>query len=232
MFSKRRAPPTIVLLENRNKEAIQSMRLKTCAKGSITWYDVTPEVYWFNKSDYKGNVSLGRLSIVRSQMEFHNRKHPHLSKLGHLNSGWIRKSHCTKVITCRRSYWATISKNVTYFSKKPLKSFLMIAGSPRWASYRLNKDLKEEKNRLRNQYWLWFNGSSHKRRIVIKVRPHDSNDFKPRFTAFMRTPSLSQLVRNRGCLLSRVQMNRWWWSRPHQGENFLFLKWFSRRVYS
>ena len=63
MFSRRLA--TIVFLVNRNKEAIQSMRLKTCAKESITLYGVTPQVYWFNKTDYKGNVSLGRLPLGR-----------------------------------------------------------------------------------------------------------------------------------------------------------------------
>ena len=63
VFSKRLV--AIVFLVNRNKEAIQSMRLKTCANESITWHGVTPHVYWFNKSDYKENMSLGRLLLGR-----------------------------------------------------------------------------------------------------------------------------------------------------------------------
>ena len=56
---------TIVFLVKRNKEAIQNMRLKPCANGSITLYGVTPQVYLLNKTDYKGNVSLGRLPSAR-----------------------------------------------------------------------------------------------------------------------------------------------------------------------
>ena len=38
--------------------------------------------------------------------------------------------------------------------------------------------------------------------------------------------SRSTTARNRSCLLSREQRNRWWLSCPRQGENFIFFKWF------
>ena len=38
---------------------------ETIANWSITLYGVTPQVYLLNKTDYKGNVSLGRLPSAR-----------------------------------------------------------------------------------------------------------------------------------------------------------------------
>ena len=186
----------IVFLRNRDKEAIQSLRLKKCAKGSITWYGVTPQVYWFNKSDYKGNVSLGRLPLGRRW------KHPRL-KLGHLNPGWIRKKLLSpwtsiawdipqaielNVFPCSGSYFTTISQKVTYISKVLKEYMHYLLASPWWAYSQVIEDLKEKKNRLSNKYWLWLNGFKHKHRIVIKIRPHKSNDSQLRFMEFMRTP--------------------------------------------
>ena len=95
--------------------------------------------------------------------------------------------HCKNAFIYRRSYWATISQNFTYVPKVLNFFLLCIWGCPRWASYQLTKDLNEKNNCLRNKYWL--NGFSHKRRIVIKARPHESNDSKLWFMEFMMTPA-------------------------------------------
>ena len=98
------------------------------------------------------------------------------------------------VFTRGGSYWTTISQNVTYISKL-LKNLFYILASPWWAYSQVTEDLKEKKSRLRNKYWLWLNayGFTHKRRIVIKARPHESNDSKLWFMEFMRTFPLPPL---------------------------------------
>ena len=153
MLSKHLA--TIVLLVNRNKEAMQSMRLKTCAKGSITWYGVTPQVYWFNKSDYKGNVSLSRLPW--------GCKWNFPAGSIHIFVNWIpvnvdgreyATGHCANAFTHKRSYLATISQNFTYVPNVLIFFLLYIGGCPWSASSHVTKDLKETKNRLRNKYWV------------------------------------------------------------------------------
>ena len=96
------------------------------------------------------------------------------------------------VFTRGGSYWTTISQNVTYISKL-LKNFFYIVASPWWAYSQVTEELKEKKSRLRNKYWLWLNGFTHKRRIVIKARPHESNDSELLFMEFMRTSPLPPL---------------------------------------
>lgn len=115
--------------------------------------------------------------------------------------------HCTNAYIYRRSYWATISQNFTYVPKVLNFFLLYIWGCPRWASYQLTKDLNEKNNCLRNKYWL--NGFSHKRRIVIKARPHESNDSKLWFMEFMTTPTSSPqlsllILSSRVLLVARV----------------------------
>ena len=102
--------------------------------------------------------------------------------LEHTTGHWIN------VFPCSGSYWTTISQNVTYISKLLEKGLLYILASPWWAYSQVTEDLKEKKNRPRNKYWLWLNGFKHKRRIVLKARPHESNHSKLRFMESMRTP--------------------------------------------
>ena len=111
-----------------------------------------------------------------------------IDSLEHTTGHWIN------VFTCSGSYWTTISQNVTYFSKLLKKWFFYILASPWWACSQVTEDLKEKKNRLRNKYWLWLNVFTHKRRIVIKVRPHESNDSKLWFMEFMRTAPPSSII--------------------------------------
>ena len=117
--------------------------------------------------------------------------------------------HWTNVFTCSSSYWTTISQNVTYISKHVTKGFFLISISPWWAYSQVIEDLKEKKNHLRNKYWLWLNCFAHKRRIVIKARPHESNDSKLWFMEFMTTPTSSPqlsllILSSRVLLVARV----------------------------
>ena len=98
-----------------------------------------------------------------------------VDSLGHTTGHWIN------VFPCSGSYFTTISQKVTYHSKilKEILFYLLV--SPWWAYSQVTEDLKEKKNRLRNKYWLWLNGFKHKHRIVIKIRPHESNDSQLRF---------------------------------------------------
>ena len=121
---------TIVFLVKRNKEAIQNMRLKTFANGSITWYGVTPQVYWFNKTDYKGNMLLGRLPLGRKWNFTAGSSHTLVNWVTLIRVGFEKvvitvnvdslehaTGHWASVFTCSSSYWTTISQNVTYISK-------------------------------------------------------------------------------------------------------------------
>ena len=95
--------------------------------------------------------------------------------LGHTTGHWIN------VFPCSGSYFTTISQKVTYFSITLKEILYYLLASPWWAYSQVTEDLKEKKNRLRNKYWLWLNGFKHKHRIVIKIRPHESNDSQLRF---------------------------------------------------
>ena len=95
--------------------------------------------------------------------------------LGHTTGHWIN------VFPCSGSYFTTISQKVTYHSTFLKEGVFYIVASPWWAYSQVTEDLKEKKNRLRNKYWLWLNGFKHKHRIVIKIRPHESNDSQLRF---------------------------------------------------
>ena len=105
-----------------------------------------------------------------------------VDSLGHTTGHWIN------VFPCSGSYFTTISQKVTYLPKVLKESTFHLLVSPWWAYSQVTEDLKEKKNRLRNKYWLWLNGFKHKHRIVIKIRPHESNDSQLRFMEFMRTP--------------------------------------------
>ena len=177
------------------------MRLKPCANRSITWYGVTPQVYWFNKTDYKGNMLLGRLPLGRKWNFTAGSSHTLVNWVTLIRVGFEKvvitvnvdslehaTGHWANVFTCSSSYWTTISQNVTYISKHVTKGFFLISISPWWAYSQVIEDLKEKKNHLRNKYWLWLNGFAHKRRIVLKARPHESNDSKLWFMEFIRTP--------------------------------------------
>ena len=98
-----------------------------------------------------------------------------VDSLGHTTGHWIN------VFPCSGSYFTTISQKVTYFSKILKEYMHYLLASPWWAYSQVTEDLKEKKNRLRNKYWLWLNGFKHKHRIVIKIRPHESNDSQLRF---------------------------------------------------
>ena len=105
-----------------------------------------------------------------------------VDSLGHTTGHWIN------VFPRSGSYFTTISQKVTYIPKLLKESIFYVLVSPWWAYSQVTEDLKEKKNRLRNKYWLWLNGFKHKHRIVIKIRPHESNDSQLRFMEFMRTP--------------------------------------------
>ena len=105
-----------------------------------------------------------------------------VDSLGHTTGHWIN------VFPCSGSYFTTISQKVTYLPKVLKESTCHLLVSPWWAYSQVTEDLKEKKNRLRNKYWLWLNGFKHKHRIVIEIRPHDSNDSQLRFMEFMRPP--------------------------------------------
>ena len=111
-----------------------------------------------------------------------------VDSLGHTTGHWINVSPCSG------SYFTTISQKVTYDSKILKESIVQLLASPWWAYSQVTEDLKEKKNRLRNKYWLWLNGFKHKHRIVIKIRPHESNDSQLRFMEFMRTPPPSIII--------------------------------------
>ena len=98
-----------------------------------------------------------------------------VDSLGHTTGHWIN------VFPCSGSYFTTISQKVTYHSKIMKEILFYLLVSPWWAYSQVTEDLKEKKNRLRNKYWLWLNGFKHKHRIVIKIRPHESNDSQLRF---------------------------------------------------
>ena len=98
-----------------------------------------------------------------------------VDSLGHTTGHWIN------VFPCSGSYFTTISQKVTYHSKLLKEGVFYLLASPWWAYSQVTEDLKEKKNRLRNKYWLWLNGFKHKHRIVIKIRPHESNDSQLRF---------------------------------------------------
>ena len=98
-----------------------------------------------------------------------------VDSLGHTTGHWIN------IFPCSGSYFTTISQKVTYISKILKEYMHYLLASPWWAYSRVTEDLKEKKNRLRNKYWLWLNGFKHKHRIVIKIRPHESNDSQLRF---------------------------------------------------
>ena len=111
-----------------------------------------------------------------------------VDRLGHTTGHWIN------VFPCSGSYFTTISQKVTYVSKVLKEYMHYLLASPWWAYYQVIEDLKEKKNRLSNKYWLWLNGFKHKHRIVIKIRPHKSNDSQLRFMEFMRTPPPSIII--------------------------------------
>ena len=98
-----------------------------------------------------------------------------VDSLEHTTGHWIN------VFPCSGSYFTTISQKVTYMSKLLKESIFYLLASPWWAYSQVTEDLKEKKNRLGNKYWLWHNGFKHKHRIVIKIRPHESNDSQLRF---------------------------------------------------
>ena len=130
-----------------------------------------------------------------------------VDSLGHTTGHWIN------VFPRSGSYFTTISQKVTYISKLLKESIFYVLVSPWWAYSQVTEDLKEKKNRLRNKYWLWLNGFKHKHRIVIKIRPHESNDLQLRFMEFMRTPPppLSLLILSSRVLpLARVFFSVFW----------------------
>ena len=98
-----------------------------------------------------------------------------VDSLGHATGHWIN------VFPCSGSYFTTISQKVTYDSKVLKKILFYLLASLWWAYSQVTEDLKEKKNHLRNKYWRWLNGFKHKHRIVIKIRPHESNDSQLRF---------------------------------------------------
>ena len=110
-----------------------------------------------------------------------------VDSLGHTTGHWIN------VFPCSGSYFTTISQKVTYLPKVLKESTCHLLVSPWWAYSQVTEDLKEKKNRLRNKYWLWLNGFKHKHRIVIKIRPHESNDSQLRFME-LRTPPSSIII--------------------------------------
>ena len=111
-----------------------------------------------------------------------------VDSLGQTTGHWIN------VFPRSGSYFTTISQKVTYIPKLLKESIFYVLVSPWWAYSQVTEDLKEKKNRLRNKYWLWLNGFKHKHRIVIKIRPHESNDLQLRFMEFMRTPPPSIII--------------------------------------
>ena len=98
-----------------------------------------------------------------------------VDSLGHTTGHWIN------VFPCSGSYFTTISQKVTYDIKIVKESLFYLLASPWWAYSQVTEDLKEKNNHPRNKYWRWLNNFKHKHRIVIKIRPHESNDSQLRF---------------------------------------------------
>ena len=125
------------------KKRYKSTRLKTCAKGSITWYGVTPRVYWSNKSDYKGNMSLGRILLGRKWNFTAGSTHIVVNSVTLIQAGFEKvlvivnvdglehaTGHCKNEFFCRRSYQTTISQKVTYVLKVLTEDIFCLPRSP------------------------------------------------------------------------------------------------------
>ena len=107
-------------------------------KGILAHVDI------INESNYKENVSLGRLPSGRKWNLLTGSTHISLNKITLIQDGFEKvvitvnvdglehaTGHWTNVFRCRRSYSTTISQNVTYVSKF-LANYCPLA-SPQWA---------------------------------------------------------------------------------------------------